>query len=174
MLAVQRGDSAAFRTLFDRHADAIRGYLAARVGMDAAEDLVSETFVAAWQARGRFRADADSERPWLYGIATVMVSRHREAEARWLQAARRETEQPPHSSSAAPEVSDLRGPVMRALAELRPGERDVLLLTAFADASPRDVARTLGISHVAARVRLSRARSRLATALRSELTGDAE
>ena len=48
LVRVAGGDRAAFRTLHDRHVAAIRAYAASRVGPDHADDVTSETFVAAW------------------------------------------------------------------------------------------------------------------------------
>jgi hypothetical protein len=49
---------------------AAHGYLARRAGAGRAEDLAANTFVIAFERRGTFRAEADSARPWLLGIAT--------------------------------------------------------------------------------------------------------
>lgn len=176
MVTVQRGDAVAFRMVFERHVDAIRGYVAARVGPDVGDDLVSETFATAWQLRDRFDLTVTSARPWLYGIATMMVRRHRAAEQRWVDAAEGEARL---GAGRGAQVlgsgvgTTISAPLRRAMELLTALERDVLLLTALADASPREVARMLGISHVSARVRLSRARRKLAAALDHDTRGDA-
>ena len=76
------GDAESFRAVYERHSGAIRGYLTGRVGPDAADDLVSETFAEAWAARAKFDERMTSARPWLYGIATNVMARHREREER--------------------------------------------------------------------------------------------
>lgn len=43
-----------FAALFDRHAPAVHGYIARRLGRDAAGDLVAETFLVAFRGRGRY------------------------------------------------------------------------------------------------------------------------
>jgi len=58
-----------FGALFDRHAPAISRYIARRLGPDAADDLVAETFLVAFARRGRYDAARADARPWLYGIA---------------------------------------------------------------------------------------------------------
>ena len=63
--------------VFDRHAAAIHGYIARRLGRDAADDLVGETFLVAFGPRDGYDPDQPSARPWLYGIATRLVSRRR-------------------------------------------------------------------------------------------------
>src|SRR5512146_993047 len=75
-----------FGVLFDRHAPAIYRYAVRRRGPDAADDLVAETFLAAFRQRGRYvHAHADA-RPWLYGIATRLIGRHRRDEVRFFRA----------------------------------------------------------------------------------------
>lgn len=59
-----------FGVLFDRHAPAIFRYAARRLGPDAAGDIVAETFLTAFRARGRYDPAYLDAGPWLYGIAT--------------------------------------------------------------------------------------------------------
>lgn len=63
-----------FGAVFDRHAPAIHGYIARRLGRDAADDLVAETFLVAFRQRASYDLAQPSARPWLYGIATRLVS----------------------------------------------------------------------------------------------------
>jgi hypothetical protein len=53
-----------FGPVFDRHATAIHGYIARRLGRDAADDLVAETFLVAFRQRGRYDPAQASARPW--------------------------------------------------------------------------------------------------------------
>src|SRR6266568_2374810 len=75
-----------FGAVFDRHAAAIHGYIARRLGRDAADDLVAETFLVAFRQRGGYDQDQPSARPWLYGIATRLISRRRQEEVRFFRA----------------------------------------------------------------------------------------
>src|SRR5581483_7891680 len=75
-----------FGAVFDRHAAAIHGYIARRLGRDAADDLVAETFLVAFRQRGSYHPDQPNARPWLYGIATRLVSRRRRDEVRFFRA----------------------------------------------------------------------------------------
>jgi DNA-directed RNA polymerase specialized sigma24 family protein len=59
-----------FGAVFDRHAIAIHGYIARRLGPDAADDLVAEAFLVAFRKRADYDLRQPSARPWLYGIAT--------------------------------------------------------------------------------------------------------
>ncbi|MEP7022882.1 MAG: sigma factor, partial [Actinomycetota bacterium] len=75
-----------FGVLFDRHAPVIYRYIARRLGRDAADDLLAEVFLAAFQRRGRYDATRPDARPWLYGIASRLIGRHRRDEVRFFRA----------------------------------------------------------------------------------------
>ncbi|MFI6757547.1 RNA polymerase sigma factor [Micromonospora sp. NPDC050417] len=75
-------DPGSFATIFDRREPYIHRYLARRRGAEIADDLVAETFLAAFRRRERFDTAHPDARPWLYGIATNTVSQHRREEAR--------------------------------------------------------------------------------------------
>src|SRR3989440_6231746 len=75
-----------FGAVFDRHAASIHGYIARRLGRDAADDLVAEVFLVAFRQRGGYDTGQPSARPWLYGIATRLISRRRRGEVRLFRA----------------------------------------------------------------------------------------
>ncbi|MQY08168.1 RNA polymerase sigma factor [Actinomadura macrotermitis] len=156
-----------FTELYDRHAPAIHRYAARRLGSDAADDLMAETFLIAFRKRRRYdpaRADA---RPWLYGIATRLIARHRRAELDRYRLAERIGGQaaPP---VPAPDPHTLHPSLARALAELPKTHRDALLLVAWAELSYEEVAAALDVPVGTVRSRLSRARARLRTELTME------
>lgn len=163
-------DPALFATLFDRHAAVIHRYLARRAGRDAADDLLAESFVAAFSTRARYdrrRADA---RPWLYGIASNMLARHRRSELRTLRIAGAVGPAGPFDSHEEAVVVDALAEAMRPelsvlLEGLSAGERDVLLLIAWEQLRYDEVALALGIPIGTVRSRLHRARSQLKLAL---------
>lgn len=164
------GDGQAFRVMYDRHLEAIRGYALGRVGPDGADDIVSETFATAWRACGGFDAGAASARPWLYGIATNVIARHRQREKQWLQQHKR-AEALVAATALEPTAYELDPALANAIAELSPALRDTLLLTALADLTVAEAGRALGISATAARVRLLRARRLVERSLQGEPHG---
>ncbi|MCB0879038.1 MAG: RNA polymerase sigma factor [Thermoleophilia bacterium] len=157
MRRASAGDASAYRVVFERHVDAIRGYAISRVGRDDADDIVSETFATAWRTSGRFDSTATSVAPWLYGIATNGIAKHRDREQRWINQPHRDhgregqTEHEPTAFEIDPALA-------HAISKLSPPLRDTLLLTALADFSVAETGRALGISATTARVRLLRAR----------------
>jgi RNA polymerase sigma-70 factor (ECF subfamily) len=81
-----------FAALFDRHYGELAGYLGRRVGASLADELASETFVAAFAARGRYDAAQADARPWLYGIANNLLRKHARSKNRRRRAYARSIE----------------------------------------------------------------------------------
>lgn len=151
--------------LYERHAPAVFRFLSRRAGLAAAEDLLSEVFVAALTARGRVVAHGSgSALPWLYGIAGNVL-RHHFRDARAGGAAAHDAGMDWDAVEARLDAQARRGELRAALSALSPAERDLLLLVAWEELSPAEAARVVGISQVAARSRLHRARMRAARAL---------
>jgi RNA polymerase sigma factor (sigma-70 family) len=159
-----------FTEVFDRHYAEIHGYVARRLGPSLAEDVASETFVIAFDRRRRYDVAYPSARPWLYGIASNLVARHRRAEVRRYRALAR-TDATDAVDSHAERVAGrldaraLRGRLAAALVEVADRDREVLLLVAWAQLGLEEAARALGIPAGSARSRLHRARRRMRTAL---------
>lgn len=147
-----------FATIFERHFDAIHAYLARRVGRSLADDLAATTFTVAFERRRRFRDDADSARPWLFGIATNLVRNERRAEIRALEALSRIRR---GEVTEAPRIDGIDPSLAALLAELDPDQRDVLLLYAWGELSYEEIAGCLGIAIGTVRSRLARARGQL-------------
>jgi RNA polymerase sigma factor (sigma-70 family) len=155
-----------FGQIYDRHFPDIHRYIASRLGPGDADDVTAETFIDAFRRRASFDPDRGSVRPWLFGIATRLVAAHRRAEARRYRAlARAPAEQDPggHDERVAAAVSAQarRGPLLRALAALSDGDRDVLLLIALGGLSYGEVAAALSIPPGTVASRLSRARRKV-------------
>ena len=155
-----------FAVLFDRHAPHIHRYLARRAGREVADDLVAETFLAAFAKRDRYDLGRADARPWLYGIATNLVGQHRRDEVRQYrirQAAAAEPEVPGHAERVAADVTaqTTRALLAEALAALPAGDRDVLLLIAWEQLTYEEVSRALAIPVGTVRSRLRRARTKV-------------
>jgi RNA polymerase sigma-70 factor, ECF subfamily len=154
-----------FATIFDRHAPAIRIYVAHRLGRDAADDLVAEAFLVAFQRRAGYDVAHPSARPWLYGIATNLIRRHRRDEAGLYRAIARAAADPP-AELIADQVTRrvaaqaARGRLASALARLGGGQRDVLLLVA-SGLSVQETATALDVPVGTVASRLARARRRI-------------
>ena len=155
-----------FAILFDRHAPFIQRYLARRVGQETADDLLAETFLAAFGKRHGYDPAFPDARPWLYGFATNLIARHKREEARryqYLQTAGPPPDLPDITERVLATVTahSMRSRLAGALARLTPGDRDVLLLIAWEQLSYEEVARALAIPVGTVRSRMHRARTQL-------------
>ncbi|RSN47056.1 RNA polymerase sigma factor [Actinomadura sp. WAC 06369] len=166
-----------FAELFDRHHRRIHHYAARRLGVHAADDIVGETFLAAFRRRAAYDLAQPLARPWLYGIATTLVARHRRAEERYYRALQRTGADPlpePLADAVATRVAaeSQQRRLAGALAGLSRGDRDVLLLVAWGDLTYEEVARALEVPVGTVRSRLHRARRVVRRALGDSATAE--
>jgi RNA polymerase sigma factor (sigma-70 family) len=163
-----------FAVLFRRHAPEIQRYLVRRLGADAADDVVAETFLAAFKQRGSYDLERADARPWLYGIATNLIGRHRRAENRQYRVLARTgydpvTEPFTDRVDAIVSASGTSRLLAAALARLPAAYRDALLLVAWGELTYEQAAHCLDVPVGTVRSRINRARSKLRQAL-----GDAD
>jgi RNA polymerase sigma-70 factor (ECF subfamily) len=153
-----------FSELFDRHSGTIYRHVSRRLGPETAEDIVGDTFLIAFKKRAKYDGAYQDARPWLFGIATKLVARHHRDEAARYRAWKRSA--PAALTETAADDQIAAGLTARAahlkltaaLAELSAGDRDVLLLIAWAELSYEETARALNIPVGTVRSRLNRAR----------------
>jgi RNA polymerase sigma factor (sigma-70 family) len=169
LIVASRREPELFGPVFDRHAAAIHGYIARRLGRDAADDLVAETFLVAFGRRAGYDPEQVSARPWLYGIATNLIGRHRRDEIRFLRAIAR-TGVDRAAEPVADRVTErvaataMRCTLASALAELSAADRSVLLLITEG-LGYEEAALALGVPAGTVASRLARARRKLREAL---------
>jgi RNA polymerase sigma factor (sigma-70 family) len=163
-------DPEAFAVLYDRHAAALHRYVARRLGDAAADDIVADCFLAAFRRRHRYDLGRADARAWLYGIAANLIGKHRRSEIRLLRALARTGADPVADGEADRIDSRVAAAAAQprlaaALAGLKAGDREVLLLIAWADLSYEEVAQALAIPVGTVRSRLNRARHKTRAAL---------
>src|SRR5260370_16385040 len=78
VIQLSRHEPEHFTVLFRRHAPHIQRYVVRRLGPDAADDIVAETFLLAFRQRNSYDPERSDARPWPYGIATNLIGRHRQ------------------------------------------------------------------------------------------------
>ncbi len=130
---------------------------------DDAADAVAETFLTAWR-----RLDdvppGDQARLWLYGVARYVLANYRRGERRRCELSDR-LRLDLAAGYRDPEYSgDLAG-LGAAFASLAGADRELLSLVAWEGLDHGELAEVLGCSRNAVRIRLHRARARLAAAL---------
>jgi RNA polymerase sigma-70 factor (ECF subfamily) len=167
VIAASHRDPERFAELFDRHAPHLHRYCARQAGPQAADDLVAETFLAAFGQRAGYDQAYPDARPWLYGIATNLLGTYHRREVRQFRLVQAAA---PCAVAAVDDservlatvaAKSARPRLLEALAGLSSPDRDVLLLIAWEDLSYSEVARALEIPVGTVRSRLHRARSRL-------------
>lgn len=168
-----RREPKVFAELYDRHAAEIFRFVARRLGDQAADDAVAETFLAAFRRREQYDLGRDDARPWLFGIAVNVIGKHRRSERRLLHALARwsptvEADDGLDQADDRIVATGARSQLAAALASLSPGHRDVLLLVALAELSYEETAAALDIPVGTVRSRLSRARREVRAALALE------
>src|SRR5215218_357520 len=172
VISASTGVPAGFATIFDRHFDALHGYLQRRVGPDLADELTAQTFLVAFDKRRGYDPAQPDARPWLFGIATNLLRRHRRDEVRQFRAYSRTAVDPVMDAfdgvEARLDASRMRMELVDALAELSAEELDTLLLYAWADLPYPEIARALDVPVGTVRSRLARARGRIRNALDTE------
>ena len=127
----------AFSELFDRHSRTVNSFATYRIGRHAAEDVLSETFLVAFRRRADYDIGVESALPWLIGIASRLIRRHRAVEAKHWRSFGAAVAGEEHSTEggvdeamarldAEREVQGLRS----RIAALAPKDRETLLLYA--------------------------------------------
>lgn len=169
------GDAAAFDQLVGRHAASVLRMIRYRVDdAAAAEDVLQQTFLAAWRSAPRFRGEA-RVKTWLFTIARHSAARVRASarrsplvdvpietlgvEAGWGS-------EDPETIALADERRDL---LRAAFASLDDEAREVLTLRDLEELSGEETAALLGVSLAAMKSRLHRARMTLAARVKGEV-----
>src|SRR5689334_15824475 len=158
------GEPEAFGLIYDRHAAALLRFLGRRAGARVAEGLVGELFRIAFERRKAFDPSRGSALPWLYGIGSNLLLKHRRGEARRLRASARMAAAEAaekRTTTAALDARLLFPRVADAIEALPDDEREALLLFAWEELPYQSVAEALDLPIGTVRSRLNRARARL-------------
>jgi RNA polymerase sigma factor (sigma-70 family) len=157
-----------FEQVYLRNVDVLMAYFARRCREpQTVADLTSETFVRAMDGFARFDPRRGSDRAWLFGIAAHVFAGHCGKTAGGRDAVARLGG---HRALDGDEIEELAGRIdaeregaalMQRFAQLPSVERAAIELVDLEGLSPKEAALALGVSGVAFRKRLSRARSRL-------------
>lgn len=169
ILLRSRATPGIFAELFERHSASVASFVRRRVGTDAVEDVLSETFLVAFRRRADFDTSWESARPWLLGIASRVMKKHRADEARQWRAVAASTAREDMSHEGGIEAATGRLDAAAAVRELAPRiaglsarDRETLFLYAWGGLTQEEVAVALGIPVGTVGSRLNRVRRKLA------------
>jgi RNA polymerase sigma-70 factor (ECF subfamily) len=176
LAAARDGDRSAFEELV-RQTYVDTYTLACRLtgNEEDARDVVQEAYLRAWKSIRRFRGDAMFS-TWMYRItanaASTATHRRRRTATETLDdsAALLVDERPASDPVISAESNLLQTQVSAALQQLPPKLRAVVVLKDVYDLPHEEIAKELGISVPAAKVRLHRARRQLREVLFDDTT----
>lgn len=164
---LREGDRTAFDAVYAEHVDGVFTHAHRLTGSWAtAEDVTSETFLAAWRTRALIADEDRPLKPWLWGIATNQAMNARRSRRRLVAfIARRPRDQvvPDFADEAVQRLDDAEvlARAARVIGSLRRAEAEVLALCVWSGMSYADAAEALDVPVGTVRSRLSRARARL-------------
>lgn len=163
-------DEDTFRAFYDRTARSLWAYLSRITGnRDLADDLLQETYYRFLRAGAPYESDAH-RRNSLFRIATNLARDGHRRSVRARLVGLPDTDSGRTQLAARVDVAadaERRTDLGRALARLKPRERQILWLAYAQGSSHRDIAGTLGVKVASIRLLLFRARQKLARILRT-------
>jgi RNA polymerase sigma-70 factor (ECF subfamily) len=155
---LRRHEQAAFHELVDQFGQQLFRVAYSMVGNVAdAEDVVQETFTAAFAGIGKFRGEA-SLKTWLMQILMRQSAKVQRGRGRRMTIGIENTDQPVHDPAAATES---RIDVIEMLAKLSPEHREVIVLRELQGMGYEEMAEALKIPRGTVESRLHRARQEL-------------
>ena len=160
--------------LFAKHHNEIYAYLLRMLrDGELAADLTQDAFVKAYRNYDTLEKP-ENARAWLYQIAhrVALDELRRRKIVRFLPWTGESRGAAPSAEHMVMELR-LSGDLQRALEKIPERQRAALLLAELHDLTGLELAATLGVSHVAARALLTRARESLRQALAAERAVDA-
>jgi len=171
------GDERAFEALYAQYGEGLRRHVERLVRSDAAQDMVQEAFLRAWQRAGQWDGSG-TFKAWLYRIATNLALNHLRTVRRRRelplqtggQAGEEDEEEIPAWLSddaalgpgAALEQSERLAQVHQLVDQLSDDKRELFRLVHEYEMRVRDAADELGIPEGTAKSRLHYARKQLA------------
>lgn len=180
MARIGAGDHAAFRTLVERHQDAVVGTVAKMLGNPAdAEDIAQQVFLRVWRHAKHYRPDAKFT-TYLFTIARNLVFNETRRRSRRKEVSADEREESSHlqvaaDPSAQPDSEILRAELQqavdKAIAALPEVQRMAVVLRRYEQMPYEEIAEVLKLSLPAVKSLLFRARTTLREALRDYLDG---
>ena len=172
------GDQAAFLILYERHRNAIFGFLYRLLGsVEIAEDITHDCFLSLIRKPENFNPARASLRTYLYAAARNLALKHFRNSGRET-ALDDLTEEPPMPRRQEPLRrlldEELAAKVKEAVSDLPPLQREALVLFEYEGLALSEIASVVGTDVGAVKSRLHRARERLRSSLAPYLNSSPE
>ncbi|WP_157253475.1 RNA polymerase sigma factor [Nonomuraea typhae] len=154
-----------FAEIYTATYEQILGYAMRRCDSpEDAADIVAETYATAWRRVDRLPG-GDEARLWLYGVARNTLANHRRGQIRRQRRSAELNVDIADLYARTPEHTVELGAIARTFRELGDDDRELLSLVAWEGLDHAQIAKVLGVSRNAVRIRLHRARKRFSRAL---------
>lgn len=154
-----------FHALFEAHYRAVARFVRTRGhGPADADDIIAGTFEVAWRKMDTVPEGREAL-PWLLAVARNLSRNARRKTRREASLVDELSMVSVFSSELPVEDRAASAEVMGALAQLKPVDRDLVLLVVWDELTPSEAGRVLGLRPVTARSRLHRARQRMSSLL---------
>lgn len=151
-----------FRALYESIYPDLLRFVQRRASRDHAEDVVADAFLIAWRRFEEIPGAHDDARAWIFGVTRNLLLNLYRGDGRRLALGVRLAETPTDSSTSAEMVELVnRVDLTRAWRRLSEVHQEAIAITAFEGLNSSQAGVVLGISPVAFRLRLSRARRAL-------------
>lgn len=153
-------DEASFQAFYERYARSVWGYLTRIADRNQADDLLQETFYRFYRAGATYESEGH-RRNALFMIATNVARDAYRRRGGTTQVALDEIHEQAHLHDTPEQKTDLQ----RALAQLKPQQRELLWLAYAQGSSHEEIAEIVGVTRGSVKALLFRARRKLATLL---------
>lgn len=151
-----------FVALYEDHVDAVMSHCLRHLAPPAAEDAVSDTFLITWRKLDQVPAEP---RGWLIVTARNTIRNRYRTQARTMALETRLQQITSLATEPADVTAQRRSDLLTALGALTDDEREAILLVSWDGLTGAEAAEALRCSHGALRVRVHRARQKMAAAL---------
>ena len=146
-------------SLYQRYAPDVRRFALFLSGDPVvADEITSDVFVSAWQARARIRQP--TVKGYLFAIARNLYRDRQRRHERHAQLDEQMTDKRINAQTHMEQTAEVRA-VLQALQQLPELDRTALLMRALDEMPYEEIAETLGIPIVTAKVKVYRARLKL-------------
>ena len=156
-----------FGLLYQAYFRPIQAYAVNRLGpVDEVADVVAEVFLTAWRRLPDI-PPPPADRFWLYGTARRVISRRHRSASRLhnllsrLAAVQRQAGQRQQEQPLAWAQDPVQERLLAAVTQLKPADREALLLVHWEQLTYAEAAQTLGCSVNAVGIRVHKAKTRL-------------
>lgn len=148
-----------YEQMYQAYYQSVYAFVRSRVGqVEAAQDLTSDVFLAAYRNWEKFDPQIGSISTWLYCITRNRIKNYYRSQREQvsMEEMQEKGELPLLDSNQAQQITELRDALARVLELLPDKNRQIVVLRYFGGKSNQEIAEIMGITHENTRVMLTR------------------